>query len=319
MMKLRLIALLVIVVLMGACGRDATETPLPPPVASPTGLPPTATAVVWASTDTPSAPQAATPVPLPSPTPAPPTDTPTPMVYRVAFVLSDDVLNVRERPGFENPKVGSLAPDARDIQITGAGKQVEPSFWVPIEGQGVIGWVNSRFLTGQVEQADFCQDARALALLDALKVAVNDRDGDALAALVHPGRGLRLRQSWWNPEVKLPAEEVFGFFTDPTRHDWGREDGSGLRISGSVQEILVPLMDKDLLGGTELVCGEVVGGGTAGIIRLPAEYEPVNVYTVYRPAPEGGPEQDWGSWAVGIEYWQGLPYLSFLVHYTWEV
>ncbi len=332
MEKNRCIGLVVLVLVVFSCGRDGqatptppipwvvwTATPLPPgselpitPLASntPTGLPATPT---LAATTTATATQ------LPSPTPLPPTSTPGPTLYRVAFVLSDDVLNVRSRPGVENPKIGGLQPNARGIEITGTGQQVGPSLWVPIQVEDLVGWVNSRFLTTQVRSQDFCQDSGAQAVIEDLKASVQNRDGEALAALVHPQRGFRVRHNWWNNEVKLVGGEVSRFYADPTQRDWGMEDASGLPIVGSVEDVILPLLDQDLLGATELVCSEVVGGGTAGTLQLPPEYEAVNIYTLYRPAPEDGLETDWGSWAVGIEYWEGQPYLSFLVHYAWEI
>jgi hypothetical protein len=240
-------------------------------------------------------------------------------LYRVAFVLSDDVLNVRSRAGVENPKVAGLAPNTRGVVIMGAGQQVGPSFWVPIQVDDVAGWVNSRFLTTQVESEVFCQDPQIQAIVQNLTTAVQNRDGQALARLVHPQRGLRLRHDWWNNEVKLVGGEVSRVFNDPTVRDWGQADGSGQPITGSFSDVMLPLLDEDLVGATQAACGEILGGGTAGVLRLPTEYEAVNFHTLYRPAPGEDAFGDWGSWVIGIEYWDGHPYLSFLVHYAWEI
>jgi hypothetical protein len=332
MRKAYSVGLVLLVLVMVACSRGAQATPTvlaPTVVWTATPLPPgSELPITPIATNTPAVPQP-TEVPTwvatvtlpPSPTAAGPTASPTPgpELYSVAFVLSDDVLNVRSEPGVDSPKLGSLAPNDRDVEITGEGQVVDPSLWVPIQADGLSGWVNSRFLTAQVKTEDFCQDPRVQAIVDNLRATIQLRDGQALAALVHPQRGLRLRHSWWNNEIKLVGGEVSRVFTDPTKRDWGREDGSGIPIVGSFEDAMLPLLDKDLVGATESVCGQIVGGDTAGIIRLPAEYEAVNIQTAYRPAPADGPSNDWGSWGIGIEFWRGQPYLSFLVHYTWEI
>jgi hypothetical protein len=289
----------------------ATATPaVPTPTASPRAETPTYTPTALATN---------TPTPVSSPTGIPPTPTPPPPLYSVAFVLSDDVLNVRSGPGVSNRNVGSLGPDARDIQITGSGNAVGQSVWVPIQAGNLSGWVNRYFLTAQVERDEFCQDPLAQAIIEHALAAVKARDGVALSALVHPQRGLLLRRNWWNKEVKFTAVEVTSIFGDPATRDWGWEDGSGAPIVGSVRAVMLPLLERDLVGSTDMVCGEVVGGATAGLLQLPPEYGAVNIYTAYRPAAEDEMMNDWGSWAIGIEYWEGLPYLNFLVYYAWEI
>jgi hypothetical protein len=228
-------------------------------------------------------------------------------------VSDDDVLYVREQPGAEYAETGSLAPHALDIEISGTGSIVDPpswppSLWVSIQSGDVAGWVNSRFLTGQVAKDFFCEDARTLTIVGALQAAVQNQDGAALAELLHPFRGLRIRLDPSNDEVRLTPVETRGFFTGAETYEWGAGR------NGSIKDILLPLLEKDLLGAPDLACGELVGGGGPGTLQLPFGYQPVNVYTLHRPAPVEGAASDWGSWVVGIDYWQGEPYLAFLVH-----
>jgi hypothetical protein len=51
---------------------------------------------------------------------------------------------------------------------------------------------------------------------------------------------------------------------------------------------------------------------------LPDGYQNVQYFSYFRPA---GDEIgfDWGTWVVGIESWQSKIYLSYLVHYNWEI
>lgn len=241
------------------------------------------------------------------------------VVYRVAFVTEDDVLNVRTGPGVDNDIIGTLPPDEAGITITGPAVQVGQSLWVPIHHSSLAGWVNRGFLTEQVVSREFCRDVRVFALIANLKTAVEERDGAVLSALIRPERGLRVRLNRWNTEVHLSADEVANLFTDSTVRGWGSGQGSGLPIEGTAVDVLLPLIERDLLPDRLLACDQVLGGPTTGLLILPPEYNAIHFYSIYRPASVAQNEFDWGAWAVGIEYWYDQPYLSYLVHYVWEI
>ena len=57
-------------------------------------------------------------------------------------------------------------------------------------------------------------------------------------------------------------------YTDPTQRDWGREDGSGLPIVGSFEDVLLPLLDTDLVGASKSVCGEIAAPVICSAARL---------------------------------------------------
>ena len=331
---------LLAILFLNACapsGRNQDTFTLPPPVTitnntkpdQPLSVAPSPTA---SSLPAPTAAPSLTPV-MDDPTAVTPTLAPTPVetepalamphergeeVYRVAFVAANDLLIVRTGPGVGNEISGTFSPDAGDIFITGPGEQVSGSTWVPVEGQGVQGWVNSRYLTGQVSSAAFCEDTAVLHLLEQLETAVANLDGDLLAGLVDPQRGLRLHTSWWNPEVHVRQEDVSDLFNSTTLYDWGIEDGSGLPINGSFGEIILPLLQDNLLAATIKTCNQIEHGPTAGTVRLPDGYQNVNHYSYYRPATDAI-GFDWGTWAIGIEFWQSEPVLSYLVFYDYEI
>jgi hypothetical protein len=96
-------------------------------------------------------------------------------------------------------------------------------------------------------------------------------------------------------------------------------DGSGAPIEGAFSKTMLPLIDRNLTPASVSGCDEILHGGTAGLVKLPASYEGVNYYSLYRPAGPDDFELDWGTWVIGIERWQGQYYLSFLVHYEWEI
>lgn len=237
--------------------------------------------------------------------------------FQVVYVAVDDVLNVRSGPGVDNDIVGELAPDAANITITGEGQMVEGSLWVPVQTGTVVGWVNSTYLAEVVTADDFCQDAAAQQLILDLKAAIDARDGTALATLVHPERGLTVHRHWWNPAVNIPTEAITTVFTDTSSYHWGTEDGSGLDINGSFSEVALPLLDNDLVAGTETACNEILAGNTAGMVRLPDGYDQLNYLSIYRPAVDI--EFDWGSWVIGVEKVEGRYVISYLVHFAWEI
>ena len=69
-----------------------------------------------------------------------------PSLFDVAEVAADDVLNIRQRPYGSSPIIGSLAPDASDIEVV-----EERRGWGRINMGEVSGWVSMRYLTYQVD------------------------------------------------------------------------------------------------------------------------------------------------------------------------
>ncbi|MCB8979294.1 MAG: SH3 domain-containing protein [Ardenticatenaceae bacterium] len=284
---------------------------LPEPTAVPTATPPDLPEAV--PTDVGPSPTA-----VPDATAVPPTPTTfagTGAAFATIFVEPNDVLNVRSGPGVNFGIVGSIPPNATDVQITGSGQLVSGSTWVPVQRGAVAGWVNSRFLTGFVSDSTFCNDNAVMQLLERVNTAVANQDDAALAQLIHPERGLRVHLLWYEKETLLDNQSVFG---DATSYNWGNAAGSGEAILGTPAQVLLPRLQTDLLGATEMACNEILHGGTPGLITLPDAYAPLNFYSFYRPGTEEFAGLNWGTWVVGVEQWQGQYYLSSLVHYQWE-
>ncbi|MEM7118800.1 MAG: SH3 domain-containing protein [Chloroflexota bacterium] len=258
----------------------------------------------------PTATATATPVPT-----LPPEST----AYQVAFVTSDDALNVRAGAGVDFDVVGELLPNQPQVAIVGDGMMVNGSTWVPIQAGAVEGWVNGRFLTPMLSADAFCEDGMVMELVEGLRTAVMQRDGTALSELVDTERGLRIRTNWWNPEVRLAHDELNDIFTSDTIYDFGIHDGSGEPFVGTFGTQIVPWLDKDMLPASEVGCNELLNGGSAGIVKLPDEYEPLNFITFYRPHGPDEIELDWGSWAIGIEKSGDRYMISYLIHYQWEI
>lgn len=282
------------------------ETELPTPIIQ-TEIRPTSTAVTRATEDAEPT-EAAHPQPENIET-----------QYRVAFVENNDVLNVREGPGAEFDIRSALDPGDTSISKINSVPSSSGSTWFNIDDKETTGWVNSNYLVEQVDPETFCSSPEAATILDDLLLALKANDGELLSDLVPESRGIRIRRHWWNPEVHYQQNQLETIFTDDISHSWGVADGSGEPIEGTFSTVMGPLITNNMLKSTEIACNEIIHGGTAGLITLPDSYEGINYFSLYRePGPDSF-ELDWGTWVVGIESWEGEYYLSFMVHYEWEI
>ncbi len=303
-------ASLIAVLLLAALACQAVlGTPTPSETPPPTSPPP------------PTLPPPPTAVPSPTPSAQPaPSDQPNQL--GVLLVSEGDVLNVRAAAGANNPIIDTLAPHATGILPTGAKQSIGAALWREIlTPAGTTGWVNAWYLTEVIPAQVFCADSRVDALLNKFVQAVATRDGAALASLVSPAHGLTIRLNWWNPEVNFRGQaQLVNLFSDTSSYTWGVQDGSGLPIQGSFATEVLPLLDDVLNGAPTRHCNDLESGSgaSAGMKTWPFEYANVNYIALYRAATPGD-EFNWGTWAVGIEYVQGKPYIAFLVHYAWEI
>ena len=320
-------------ILLTACSSQTAPTPLEEPII-PTTAPlqenenglenPTAVPEQAAPEES----EPATPIPEPTAAPieepqpeeeptAPPIQIEPDLSYQVIFVESNDTLNVRSGAGVNNDIVGTFSFDADNIQITGSGVEVSGSTWVPVTNGQVSGWINSRFLTTAVNTS-FCTSHPSANLLTEFEQAIATKDNGRLAQLIHPERGLRIRTAWWNPEVRFEGNGRQNLFTSNSATDWGTTIGEGAPILGSFNNIITPLLEETILGASQTACQEILHGGTPGLIILPEGYQQHSFISYYREGAKEYNGLDWGTWAVGIEEWQGEFYISFLVYYQWE-
>lgn len=239
----------------------------------------------------------------------------------VILVTEGDVLNARSAAGVDNPVVAELPPHARGLTPTGTAETPGGQRWVEVQlPDGDLGWVNAYFTTEHVAGAEFCADSRVGALLADFDAVMKARDGTALAALVSPRHGLTLRRHWWNPDVRYTGEQVASIFTSGAPRDWGVADGTGFPITGSFNDVALPLFDQLYAGTVTRHCNDIENGtgSSAGYRIWPFEYGNINYYALYRAAAPGE-DFNWNTWAVGVEYVDGEPYVAFLVHYQWEI
>lgn len=305
---------------MAACTRavELTQTPWTPP--QPT---PTLEGALTALETAPMVQQQGTTVPTTATIESSPA-APSAVHYAVVFLAKGEVLNVRRQPGVTSEVIGTLPANTRDLRPTGGRQEVEGVLWIEIvQPEGSVGWVSSRFLTEQTNAAQVCADPQVGALLDQLISAVRDRDGRLLATLVSPWHGLTIHHNVWNPAVQFDDPEVISvLFESSVDYDWGTHEASGEALIGPFKEYILPRLEDVLLQNHTRNCNTlergVATGGTTGYVYWPYDYASLNYVALFRPPP---PEQelDWRTWAIGIDYIDGKPYLAVLIQFYWEI
>jgi hypothetical protein len=242
------------------------------------------------------------------------------LVYAVAWVPGSETLAVRQPAGTSGSKIDELSSDQQGIQLTGNSTLLGSSLWVEIlRPGGGSGWVNSWNLTEAVSASDFCADPRVEVLVGQVETALRTRDGAALAELVNPRRGLVVRVDWWNPDVVVPYPTVSDLLTSPTVIEWGIEQESDNPVEGTFRDTILPALDDVLEAEPTISCNSLNAGRTARSVQWPDELTNINFYSFYRPPNVPGNELSWRTWAMGIEYVGGKPYLSLLVQYRAEI
>ena len=240
--------------------------------------------------------------------------------YAVVLVPQEEQLIIRNPAGSAGSEVGSLDYDAGSIRLTGNTTGLGSSLWVEVEiEQSQTGWVNSMKLTEEVSREVFCADARSVELMSAAAGALQSEDGTLLAQLVNPRRGLLIRHEWWNEAVEFSPELSVGIFTDRTEYTWGKQRGGRFQVTGTVGDVIMPLLDDVLSQDPKISCSELPVGVSSIEPEWPTEYVTLNYYLIVKPGPEGGNRYNWRAWAFGVEYIQDIPYITTLVHFHGDV
>jgi hypothetical protein len=240
--------------------------------------------------------------------------------HAVVWIPVDEKLQVRKPAGISGSIVAELAYDQTGIQLTSKRTRLGSSTWVEIiSPAGLTGWVQEWNLTEKVPADVFCADTRVVRMLESIGNAIRNADGNALAGVVHPKRGLTMRYEWWTPDVSIPAASIASVFTDSSVYNWGEMKGSGAVIEGSFDEIMRPFLDDVFSGTPQVSCNVLTAGTTSRVTIWPEEFSNINFYTFHRSAPEGGNKYDWRTWALGFEYVGGAPYLSLLIQYRGDI
>jgi hypothetical protein len=125
--------------------------------------------------------------------------------------------------------------------------------------------------------------------------------------------------NWYSPEIRFTVEGVMDLLSLQDEIEWGTLADSGLTVIGTFQDVILPKLEDVFLHSPEATCNALKYGSTAGTILWPEELTNMKFYGIYRSSESDGNEFDWRSWAVGIEYADGNPYIAVLIHYSSEL
>jgi hypothetical protein len=240
--------------------------------------------------------------------------------YALVWIKPGDVLRIRQPAGISGSVVDTLAHDLRGVHLTGEATRLGSSTWVEIlRPLGGTGWINTWNITEYVTEEQFCADAQVAALIENFVLAMEARDGDRLASLVSPKRGLVIRHDWWNPEVTFNQASIHTIFDSIDLYHWGFERDSELAIEGTFNQIIPEQLLKIFNPTAEIVCNSLKTGTTGREVEWPEEYSNLRFYAFHQPAFEPGNQLNWKTWVVAVEYVEGVPYLTLLVGYKGEI
>ncbi len=241
------------------------------------------------------APNATLSLPSASQTPPPPTQAPviatattmtgpsaltgTSGAAAVILVGEGDVLNVRSDAGIENPVIESFAANATGLTRTGQTQLVGEETWAEVQTSTTgTGWVNARYLTEYVSMQQFCMDSQVQFLLDNLKIAFQNEDGQLFSALVSPIHGLDLRYYRYGTLANYSPDEAAWVFQSTYEVDWGDEPGSGFEKLGTFSEVPLPVLNEVFGSLYELSCNDVGVASAFAQEPWPPEYTNINFY-----------------------------------------
>ena len=245
--------------------------------------------------------------------------TPAPSVMNAVILLEEgNMLNIHASAGEDSAIIESLSATSVDVPRTGREELSGEELWVEVKAStGEPGWVNARYLTEYVPASTFCSDTHIRFLLDDLKIALENKDGDLFASIVSPAHGLDLRYYRYGAVANYTQAEAAWAFKSEYAIDWGDEPGSGFEKLGTFSEIPLPRLLEVFEGNYELYCNDVGIAATFAPEPWPFEYRNINFYQIFKPGTEQYAGMDWRSWLVGVEYVKGEPYLFALIQFEW--
>jgi hypothetical protein len=234
--------------------------------------------------------------------------------YAVVNVAENDVLNIRAGAGISQPLLGFFASDATDIYRTGATTSADGAVWVEVRrADGLVGWVNSFYLTEYVTHEAFCADSRIPPLLAQLKQSLNQSDGALLSPMVSPVHGVTMHLWAYGPGVNFTQMTAANIYTSPTVYNWGGGP-SGISDIGTFDSVVKPkYLDALNAPNIETYCDSL---DKVFPLSRPWPYRNIRFYNLYKPA--SNQSLDFRTLLIGVEYVNGQPYLHSIVTIIWE-
>jgi len=198
--------------------------------------------------------------------------------------------------------------------IAACSTPVAPSGGQPIGG-------GSTPATTPVSSVEDTQATLVGAAHDALR-AFSAHDADALAALVHPTKGVRFTINAHvdvKADVVMQRAQIADFWTSAKIYRWGVQDATGDPIRSTPAAFSKSyLNDRDYVRDSVLTVNADRGSGT--ILSNIAEAYPGSSHVEFfiEPTMAGGqPGNDWAALRLVFERLDGKWYLVGVVHAAW--
>lgn len=169
--------------------------------------------------------------------------------------------------------------------------------------------------TPQPGTTNVCADPQVNTLIDSLKAAALNSDGQQLASLVSPTSGMDVRYFRNGTVVNYDQEHAKFLFETTFELDWGAEPGSGAPKVGSFHDVVVPKLVESFNQDYSLHCNQLEHGGATYDVMWPYQKD---FYSIYFPGTQANGNMDWHTWVVGIEYVNNKPYIYALTQFFWE-
>jgi hypothetical protein len=166
-----------------------------------------------------------------------------------------------------------------------------------------------------IVSTNICNDQQALALIDSLKSSMVTSDGELLSSLVSPARGMEVRWVRDGNAITYTREQAKFLFETTFEANWGTEPGSGHDKIGAFHDVIVPDLLRIFNQSYTLHCNELKHGGATYELEWSHEGD---FYSVHFPGTEGNGYLDWHTWAIGIGYEGGKPYIYATTQFFWE-
>lgn len=118
--------------------------------------------------------------------------------------------------------------------------------------------------------------------------AFKKRDGQALAALAHPSKGVRFSPyAYLNAtNITLSAAQLTGAFTDPTKRTWGITDGKGDPIVLTFADYASAYVyGRDFAASSQTAYNKTIGSGNT-IDNTADVYPAAILFESYDPGPD---------------------------------
>lgn len=211
-----------------------------------------------------------------------------------------------------------VAPQPTSLTAAPATPQstlISPSTFTPIPALTQPSTLTAT-LPAPASAPSFCDDPRGPDLIKSFSAAIASKDGQVLASLISPSKGLDVRFYRDGNAVNYDVEHAKFVFETTFQADWGLSFGSGEPTLGSFQEIILPSLQQVFTSNAVIVCNQLKVGGATYLPVWP--YEGMNYYSVHFPGTDQYGGLDWQTWAAGMDNVAGKPYLAALVHYVWE-